>query len=113
MCGVLLTYLVCEQEVPTAKDQVQNYNDINEDIAATRNHGALGFRAANTNLYDMIKFLIIDSSCWSYVQLIVSKRDGHLAYLNPTPLTHANHSDTIKVDVGDAVFNKYICEKGY
>jgi hypothetical protein len=73
-----LTYPVCEHEAPMANNLALNYDDIDEDFVATCHHGTFGFRADNTYLYGMINSLIIDGSCWSYVQPIDKQHDGCL-----------------------------------
>jgi hypothetical protein len=81
MCAVPLTYLLRTDDVPTAETMARVFDDVDEALVATFRLDSPVFRADTTKLYDLLKPLIIQGSCYSFILPVDGRRNGREAYL--------------------------------
>jgi hypothetical protein len=81
MCAVPLTYLLRKDDVPTADTMARVFDDVDEALVATFRLDSPVYRADTTRLYDLLKPLVIQGSCYSFILPVDSRRNGREAFL--------------------------------
>jgi hypothetical protein len=81
MCAVPLTYLLRAEDVPSPETMARVFDDVDEALVATFRLDSPVFRADTTKLYDLLKPLVIQGSCYSFILPVDGRRNGREAYL--------------------------------
>jgi hypothetical protein len=81
MCVVPLMYLLRKDGVPTAETMARVFDNVNKALVSTFRLDSPVFRANTTKLYDLLKPLVIQGSCYSFILPVDSRRNGRGAFL--------------------------------
>jgi hypothetical protein len=69
---------------------------LDEDLVATSRFDGASFRRDNNQLFDSLKRLTIDGSCWTFIERYKTSRNGRAAFLMLKKQAEGDHAQTAK-----------------